>query len=408
MNIRYFIIFMTWVAVVSDYILHPFYPHFFEARFGVTDPKEVGIYFSAICATVMFAFPFWALVSRRIHELQILVYTQIVAGLLALACFFITSYVWFWIASLTIIVFKGSYLLMYPYMLKVTKQEDHTHTIGLLSVIVHFGSILGAILGGVIIDFIHPAYIYLVMALGDFIQAGVSFYLLKGKQVSLMPIHSVQTSPAKDGSWWPKGMVLKVGIVTFVLYFSDFILRPFFVRYWESVSVWDSKIVSGLVYAVPALVAMTALWYNKRSKGEDGMYSKILYALFLALVGLSLQGYPSMITVFIGRIVYGWCIFQASVCFDALLFKFSKPELYAVDYSKVHFFQNLGVLIAATSAGLLVDNFYVGAPFIVALAGFAIVLALYYGFMYKRRSETVATDVGEVEESVTIEQAAVV
>lgn len=211
----------------------------------------------------------------------------------------------------------------------------------------------------------------------------------------------------KDGPWWPKGMVLKIGIVTFVLYFSDFILRPFFVRYWESVSIWDSKIVSGLVYAVPALVAMTALWYNKRRKGEDDAYSKILYALFLALVGLSLQGYPSMITVFLGRFVYGWAIFQASVRFDALLFKFSKPDSYAVDYSKVHFFQNLGVLIAATSAGLLVDNFYVGAPFIVALVGFSVVILLYYYFIHKGQPSTVASTLA-VEAPETIEQAEVV
>ena len=63
---------MTLVAVVSDYLLHPFYPQFFELRFGVKDPEMVGYYFAAICFMVMIAFPFWAYVSKKRAELNII------------------------------------------------------------------------------------------------------------------------------------------------------------------------------------------------------------------------------------------------------------------------------------------------------------------------------------------------
>ena len=95
MKLRSFLILMTMVAVVSDYLLMPFYPHFFESRFGIKDPRVIGFYFSAVCGTVMIAFPMWAIVSRKISELRILVYTQVIAGILAVTCFFITSYVHF-------------------------------------------------------------------------------------------------------------------------------------------------------------------------------------------------------------------------------------------------------------------------------------------------------------------------
>ena len=36
----------------------------------------------------------------------------------------------------------------------------------------------------------------------------------------------------------------------------------------------------------------------------------------------------------IGRIIYGWAIFQSVVKFDVLLFAHSTPESYAIDYSK--------------------------------------------------------------------------
>ena len=373
MKLRSFLILMTMVAVVSDYLLMPFYPHFFESRFGIKDPRIVGFYFSAVCGTVMIAFPVWAIVSRKISELRILVYTQVIAGVLAVSCFFITSYIQFWIVSLSIIVFKGSYLLVYPYLLRITQREDHTNTIGLLSVIIHFGSVLGAILGGIVIDVTQPAYIFMFMALGDFIQAGMSLYLLRGND------HQPQEVQKGRVSLIPRGNVLKLGIITGVLYFSDFITRPFFVRYWEFASKYDSTVISGCIYAIPALVALVALWVNKRYQ-----YGGIVSALLLGLIGLLLQGYPVAFIVVIGRIVYGWAFFQAAVRFDVLVFKVSVPESYAIEYSKIHFFQNMGVLMASFTAGILVDQYSLRMPFMVAFVGYFLVVSMYY-YAFKPR-----------------------
>jgi MFS family permease len=374
MKVRNFLVIMTLVAVVSDYLLHPFYPHFFRSQFGITDPKAVGFYFSTVCATVMVAFPMWAWISRGRAELRILVCTQLIAGILAASCFFITSYVHFWIVSLSIIVFKGSYLLVYPFILRITKKEEHTSIIGLLSVIIHCGSVLGAVFGGMLIDWFSPAWIFLGMAAGDLIQAGMSFYLLQTEG-------EVPPAEAKEKittSFWPEGMVLKIGIITMILYFSDFIIRPFFVRYWESLTATDSRLLSGTVYAIPAGVAMIGLYVNKRRNGPRNVYQGIISALLFGLAGLLLQGYPWPGAVLIGRCIYGWSFFQAAVRFDALLFHVSDPVAYAIEYSKIHFFQNMGVLIASTMAGVLVDQFSLRMPFIVAFSGFAVVTAMYY------------------------------
>lgn len=374
MKVRNFLIIMTLVAVVSDYLLHPFYPHFFRAQFGITDPKVVGFYFSTVCATVMVAFPLWAWISKGRAELSILVYTQLIAGALAASCFFITSYVHFWIVSLSIIVFKGSYLLVYPFILRITKREEHTNIIGLLAVIIHCGSVLGAVFGGMLIDWFSPAWIFLGMAAGDWIQAGMSFYLLQTEG----EVPPAATKEKIRTSIWPEGMVLKLGIITMILYFSDFIIRPFFVRYWESLTSADSKLLSGLVYAIPAVVAMIGLYVNKQRAGQRNVYQGIISALLFGLAGLLLQGYPWPGAVLIGRCIYGWSFFQAAVRFDALLFHVSDPVAYAIEYSKIHFFQNMGVLIASTMAGVLVDQFSLRMPFMVAFSGFAVVTAMYY------------------------------
>lgn len=380
MKLKNFLILMTLIAVVSDYLLHPFYPQFFELRFGVTNPKLVGYYFAAICFMVMIAFPFWAYVSKKVSELNILVYTQAVAGVLALYCYYTQSYLYFWIVSLTMILFKGSYLLVYPYILKIITKEEHPSTIGLLSVVVHLGGILGAVLGGLTVDTIHPSNIFIIMAAGDFIQMGMSAYLLKSKKYATDLIIAEPTEQA-DKKLIPSGFILKLGLITLILYFSDFLIRPFFSLYWESFSAFKSKLVSGTVYAIPGFVALITLWINNRSKKENG-HKGIINALCIALIGLILQGIPFDASVILGRIIYGWAIFQGVVKFDILLFELSTPESYSVDYSKVHFFQNLGVLLASLSVGFLVDTYGLQIPFKVALVGFIVTLVLYF-FVFK-------------------------
>ncbi len=380
MKLKTFLIVMTLVAVVSDYLLHPFYPQFFELRFGITNPELVGYYFAAICFMVMIAFPFWAYVSKKVSELNILVYTQFVAGILALLCFYTESYLTFWIISLTMVIFKGSYLLVYPYILKIITKEEHPNTIGLLSVVVHLGGILGAVIGGLTVDLIDPRNIFLIMALGDFIQMGMSAYLLRSKKYATGLIVS-EESESKEERFLPKGFILKLGIITLILYFSDFLIRPFFSMYWESFSNFKTKLVSGTIYAIPGFVALIALWINNKRKTNDG-YKGIINALCIALIGLFLQGIPSELFVVTGRIIYGWSIFQGVVKFDVLLFELSSPKSYAIDYSKIHFFQNLGVLLASMSVGIVVENFGLQIPFTIAFIGFIITLVLYF-FVFK-------------------------
>jgi len=127
-------------------------------------------------------------------------------------------------------------------------------------------------------------------------------------------------------------------------------------------------------------VALMALWMNARRKREKSNYRGIVSALMLGIVGLMLQGIPIDMVVVIGRVIYGWAIFQGVVRFDVLLFQLSDPESYAIDYSKVHFFQNLGVLLSSFSVGLLVDGKGLQIPFLVALMGFIITLIVYYLF----------------------------
>jgi len=83
------------------------------------------------------------------------------------------------------------------------------------------------------------------------------------------------------------------------------------------------------------------------------------------------------VAVVLGRILYGWALFQGTVRFEVLVFELSSRHHYAMDFSRIHIFQNVGVLLASFAVGSLVSGFGLQAPFPAALAGFAVTLLVF-------------------------------
>lgn len=184
MNLRNTIITMTTFAVISDAVLIPFYPQFFAARYGVASPLHAGAYIACISIVVMLTLPLWARITRRLDAMHLLVYTQCAAGMLAIASYFATTVTMFWVMSLGMFMCKSSYLLMYPYLMRLEPKESHAHTIGVLSVVVHFGAILGAAAGGFVMQVWKAPDCIFAMAAGDFAQMAICVKLIRSHRIA--------------------------------------------------------------------------------------------------------------------------------------------------------------------------------------------------------------------------------
>ncbi|MEM6559721.1 MAG: MFS transporter [Myxococcota bacterium] len=373
------LVFTTAVAVVSDAVLIPFYPQLFREGFGVEDPNHVGLYLAATCLVVMFVLPLWAQLEKRIPTLALLVVAQGAAGLLAIACYQTSSLNRFWLLSLGMIVFKASYLLVYPYLLRLQEKSKHLNTIGLLTVIVHLGAIAGATVGGWVIESFGPRHGFLVMAGGDFMQMGVCLLLLaRGARPPQSESEPAEMAPARVR--WAR--VAKLATVMLTLYFGAFVLRPFFAAYWTLRSSIDSELLSGLVFSIPAWMSLACLAYQHYRPQPP----PILRSIALCVVGLVLQSVPHVAAILLGLAIFGWSLFRAMVHLDALIFETHPPEEYGWAFSQMNFFQQLGALLGFYAAGTSVAAAGLVAPFIVAMVGFALTAVGYYVF-FVRRSE---------------------
>jgi len=387
MNLKTSLIVLTLVSVVADTMLLPFYPDFFASTFSSHSAFHVGAYIAACCFTVMVAFPVWAKVARKVNELHLWVYTQIASGVFGVWCFLSTSLVEFWIVSQVMLVFKASYLLIYPFVMRLEKKEKHLGVAGLFSVLMHFGGIAGALMGGIVLQFYNPQDIYLIMVASDAVQVLMCISIILYRKVPFRQVTSSENKASTEAhtssSRW---IILKLGVVSMVFYFSAFLIRPYFARYWEMISHQDSDVLAALAYSIPAWVALICLWLERNRRRDASNVTMIVNVSLLLVLGVLVQSIDNVWCLVLGRCLFGYAMFQVTVRLEVLMFSLSRPERYAEDFSMIHFFQNVGVIVASFGVGFLVDSFNLFVPFYVsALGGVVAVLFFYYFFFGQER-----------------------
>lgn len=376
MTPRTFLVLMTAVAVISDSLLHPFYPQYFREVFGVTDSVHVGLYVAACSLTVLLTFPVWALVSRRVPVVRLLIATQVATAILAAVSFAADSLLVFWGASLAMMLFKASYLLIYPYVMSLEDKTRHPQTIGVLAFVVYFGHIASAFAAGLVFEVLGPRLLFVAMAAGDLLQTALCFLVAGSATFAQRP------APAHEGSsdaslGLPRGFLVRLGLVMFALYFSAYVTEPFFSEFWEARSGIYNRIASGVVYALPGLAALATIAIDARRSTQQGPGLGIVPIAALLVIGLGLQLFGNWMLVVVGRCLYGWALFRSMVALDLIVFRISTPDDYAVDFSRANLFQGLGVMVASMVAGSLVGHFGSSVPFLVAAAGFVVGAAFY-------------------------------
>ena len=354
---------ITGLSVISDSMLLPFYPQYFDQVFDLQDPVYAGRYLASYCLVVMLAFPLWAQLNKRLATLPLLLVTQSLAALMSLACFAADTLMAFWLAALLMMLCKASYLLIYPFMLRQQPCDQHSHIIGLLTVIVEFCAIAGALLGGLWMQHFEPRQAFIVMAGGDMLQALVCAGLLYRGQGNERP--TAAPVPAAPGM--PRTL-LKLALVKLMFFFSAFLGFHFFTQYWAMLTPHPHRLLSAGVFAIPAIMALLGLAYNRYAR-QPPCPSRLSHSLMLAALGAGLQALPEPLWVVIGRLLFGWALFQSIVRIDWLVFKLSEPQRYAQDYSRLRMAQSLGVVLAVYSASHLLRHWPPGYLFAASALG---------------------------------------
>ncbi|WP_169308467.1 MFS transporter [Ferrimonas aestuarii] len=372
---KWALITVTAFAVISDTMLLPFYPHYFETVFGVSDPRVTSRYLAVSCLIVILTLPLWARIARQFGTLPVLMISQLAALFASLTCASAETLNTLLLLGWLMVLFKASYLLVYPYLLTLESSSKQAHTVGLLSVVVHLGAIVGALFGGSILQLSDPTHAFVWMAVGDGLQTLVCGWLIW--RVRPTPEPTPATSVSANPVWsLAKG---QLALVMWLFYFSAYLIRPFFVEYWHQLSPDSSEVGAAAIFAIPAAIAIAALLLERSPQQPPWLVAlgRIPAALLIGALGFMLQAQPEGHWVIAGRLLYGWALFHATVKLDLKIFALSRAEDYGRDFSLLHLFQSLGVLVGAYAAGELLLSLGHQATFLIAGAGFLLTMLLF-------------------------------
>ena len=404
------LILISALAVVFDALLLPYYPAYFELQFGQTASRSVGDYLASLCAIALVSLPLWACIAKRFGTLRLLGYTQLATALLTAACGMATDEALFWLCSLCMVFFKTSYLLIYPLLLQITPVKSHRGTIGLLTVIVHGGALIGASIGAASLHFFPAAWVWGIMTLGDVVQWLVLIGLMATLRKALPgPAVLPTTEPSQAETLVaPTGLftgllkagLLPLGLLALGIYAIEYLPVPFIVSHWQQITQNPGAVSTQatLVYCIPAAMALLLLALESRNLQALGYrrlpppmrpryrrfqqhldtYRHAPAWLLVALaIGLSLQASSAPAAVILGRCLVGAASFYLLVWLDQQLFRLSHIQDYALHYSLFNGMQNLGCLAAFSSAGFLAANQQYALPSLAAAAICLLLLGFY-------------------------------
>lgn len=353
------------IAYTADMLLVPYYPQFFLEVYGVSNPHYVGLLIAFCRAVMMFAYPAWAKLSKSVPVLKILVFTQGLAGLSILACMLAPDEWSFLFFSMISVGFKSSYLLIYPLLVNWSGRDRQVQTVSLYGFMIHFATILAAVAGGILLDFSDPRYLLLIICITDWIQMAISWFLLK-KNPAWEEEKDVSPTPEPTGV----NKIPDFGIVwlIFLFYAALSLIRPYFTRFIESLSLGLNTTQLGILFVLPAVVAITVSVFYRKFKLANHIKFIVVIASLLVLISTWVQVAGQSLTEIIGgRIFYGLAIFLIQTGIDLAIFKNSKSGEMAWNYRLVTTSMNGALIAAPLSLGYIIEIGGLSGPFYVSI-----------------------------------------
>ncbi|MEJ2418136.1 MAG: MFS transporter [Exilibacterium sp.] len=150
------------IGHMADALLAPYYPQYFLAVYGIDDPQYVALLIASCRFVMVFAYPLWAILSKKVSTFALLVVTQGISGGVILSAIWAPNEQVFLLLAMVHVAFKSSTLLLYPLIVHWAGQERRTNAVSGYGFITHLAAVIAALVGGYFLMFFDPRYLLLL------------------------------------------------------------------------------------------------------------------------------------------------------------------------------------------------------------------------------------------------------
>lgn len=364
-NLVSFALFLcVFLAVFNEVLLSPFYPQFFRKVFGVEDLAYTGYYIFICRLTVVLCAPIWGILSRNIEVKYLLYIGQASSAIFTALMGTSNSASQFLVYTIILLLFKSSYLLVYPLIIQLAGEAKRATVAGTYQAVFHGAIIAGTIAGAWMINFATPLRLFYLIAVADVVQLIICIYILRNVSTRKEDKQNSENSPVVKNQL---GFIIAIGMVILSFQLANNLVRPYFTEYVTTNFININLLSSSLLFLIPSIMAIAALPYIRKACNPKALSSIYLVGICLLVTSLFFQGWTQNIVILIlARVVYGFCLAVTQAALELQLFNSSSSNRLHFNYSLTTSFANVGHLAAPLMASWLVNSYSLSVPFLAA------------------------------------------
>ncbi|MGG3890718.1 MFS transporter [Metabacillus fastidiosus] len=350
------------LGLFSEILLAPFYPQFFSKVFGIQDYSYTGMYIFICRLVVVIISPVWGLLAKYIDAKKLLYIGQAGTALFTAMMAFAESAQQFLLITVCLLLFKSSYMLIYPLIIELSGHKDNASSVASFHAVYHASIICATLVGGWMIGLSNPISLFFYAAMIDVVQLILCILVFRGFNHKPKKEESQPVLPNKKLF---NGFIVLLGVLFFTIMIISNVIRPFFTVYTEELFK-SSLMVSSILYLIPSVMAIIAMPFIKRFCSPTQITKTYLVSIFLLAVSLLMQSISESIYLFlIGRMLFGFCFILCMASLDIAMFNWKKGGIH-LNFSIIVSFQTVGELVSPILASFLVKIDGLVMPLLVA------------------------------------------
>ena len=311
------------LGLFTEVLLSPYYPQFFHQVFGIEDYSYTGLYLFVCRLTVVLCSPLWGWLTRKFEAKRLLLVGQAGTALSTVLLAQADSATEFLILTVCLLVFKSSYMLIYPIIMELSDNGAQAGSAAKFHAVHHTAVLIAALVGAHMLQMEQPLTLFYGAAAADVIQLFVCVVVLWGWKSASKREERREPKGSKGllSNLLHDRTIVTLGLLFLTLTIANQVVRPFFTPYVQK-DFGLSIEWAGLLFLLPHVCALLLLPFLRSLAKPGRLPIAYMVGVGAMAIGLITQGMAEGIGGLIaGRILYGMFLAITMAVLDVILFQ---------------------------------------------------------------------------------------
>ncbi len=351
----------------------PFIPLFFRDKYHLIDPKECGLWISALTFFGFLSFclsaPLWGILADKYGRTLMLLRSYYVTAILFPLLYFAPDVIWFIAIRFVVSAFSGTVTAAQTLVVTNTPEDKQGFALGTLSTALWSGNMLGFLIGAVIVNSLGYFWAFVICGISYLAGGILVHFFVQENFMRPLPVREKERKPGFFSLWKGYSVAIWILLILFlVMGMARRLDEPYLAILVEKVGGTANAIkYTGWICALAALGGFFSGILIGKLCDRYSPTKIALPATILAACTMVFQAYAVNITMLgSARFFHFFAAGGLEPAFQTLLSRISPPEKRGTLFGMASSLRMVGILIAALLGGGVIFLAGINAVFLTS------------------------------------------